>query len=170
VDFVHFYDYLVAARRRLLEWVRSQPSEVCAQQFAIGLGSIRTTLAHMAAMEWSYAQRLAGNDYGPEDNPFGGDRYPDVEALLDAWERQAPTVREVLCTAGAADREVVYVSRSFVPPMRTRTTVGGIAGQLLFHEVHHRAQVTAMLRQVGVAAENLDYSRLNWQRVPVAMG
>jgi len=31
---------------------------------------------------------------------------------------------------------------------------------MLFHEVHHRAQVMAMLRQVGVAAENVDYAIL----------
>ena len=51
--------------------------------------------------------------------------------------------------------------------MRTRTTAEGIAGQLLFHEVHHRAQVMAMLRQAGVAAENLDYSGLVWERTPI---
>ena len=51
--------------------------------------------------------------------------------------------------------------------MRIRTTAGGIAGQLMFHEVHHRAQVMAMLRQVGVAAENLDYSVLQFERTPV---
>jgi uncharacterized damage-inducible protein DinB len=51
--------------------------------------------------------------------------------------------------------------------MRVRATAGGIAGQMLFHEVHHRAQVMAMLRQVGVAAENLDYSVLIWDRIPI---
>ncbi len=44
---------------------------------------------------------------------------------------------------------------------------GRIAGQLLFHEVHHRAQVMAMLRQVGVKAENLDYSVLIFERIPI---
>jgi hypothetical protein len=63
-------------------------------------------------------------------------------------------------------RSIEWVSRLFVPPMRTRAT-GGIAGQLLFHEVHHRAQVMAMLRQAGVAAENLDYSVLVWERTSI---
>ena len=48
---------------------------------------------------------------------------------------------------------------------RLRGTAGGIAAQLLFHEVHHRAQVMAMLRQVGVAAENLDYNNLMFDRI-----
>ena len=51
--------------------------------------------------------------------------------------------------------------------MRTRTATRGIAGQLLFHEVHHRAQVMAMLRQADVAAENLDYWVLVWERTPI---
>jgi|GEM_PF-4090107 len=34
------------------------------------------------------------------------------------------------------------------------TLTTGIAAQLLFHEVHHRAQVMAMPRQLGIAAEN----------------
>ena len=53
------------------------------------------------------------------------------------------------------------------PPVRMRATAGGVASQLLFHEVHHRAQVMAMLRQVGVAAENLDYGVLMFERSPV---
>jgi uncharacterized damage-inducible protein DinB len=30
--------------------------------------------------------------------------------------------------------------------------------QLFLHEVHHRAQAMAILRQLGVEAQNLDYS------------
>jgi uncharacterized damage-inducible protein DinB len=51
--------------------------------------------------------------------------------------------------------------------MRIRTVAGGIAGQLLFHEIHHRAQVMAMRHQVGVKAENLDYSLLMMERSPL---
>jgi uncharacterized damage-inducible protein DinB len=43
------------------------------------------------------------------------------------------------------------------------TTAGGAATQLLFHEVHHRAQVMAMLRHVGTPLQGLDYSLLRWQ-------
>jgi len=49
-----------------------------------------------------------------------------------------------------------------------RATAGGIATQLLLHEVHHRAQVMAMLRQLGIPAQNLDYSILKFERVEVS--
>ncbi len=168
IDCVHLFDYLLVARRRLLEWVHAQPSAVYTQTFPIGLGSIRATLVHTAGAEWGYAQRLAGKDYGAQDNPFTVERHPEYDAFAAAWERQAPATRETLSRLGDPGRHIEYVARAFKPPVRIRTTAGGIAGQLLFHEVHHRAQVMAMLRQVGVKAENLDYSVLMFERTPLA--
>jgi len=136
------------------------------RKFPIGLGSIRTTLVHIAEREWGYAQRLARIDYGRDDLPFTETRYPEFEGFATAWMRQAPATRQVLALL-TTPRSIEYVSRLFVPSMRTRTTAGGIAGQLLFHEVHHRAQIMAMLRQAGVAAENVDYSVLVWERTPI---
>jgi uncharacterized damage-inducible protein DinB len=167
VDFVHFFDYLVRARAQLMQWIRALPASAYTQDFPLGLGSIRATLVHVAALEWNYAHRLAGEDYVPGDNPFTVQRFAEVETLARAWRAQSETTRGVLAGMGDPSRRVVYVSRSFDPPMRTETTAGGIAGQLLFHEVHHRAQAMAMLRQAGTSAENLDYSRLVWKRTPV---
>ncbi len=164
VDFAHFYDYLVNARSKLLTWVREQPPPVYTQAFPIGRGSIRATLVHTAAAEWGYTQRLTGKDFGPSDNPFTVERYPEFGAFEEAWDRQRPVTRQALVNLGDPARSIEAVSRVVTPPMRIRTTAGGIAGQLLFHEVHHRAQVMAMLRQVGVKAENLDYSVLMFER------
>jgi len=164
IDFVHFFDYVVRARVQLLEWIRAQADSVYIRDFPIGLGSIRATLVHLAATEWNYANRLVGIDYGPGDNPFTVDRFPGLAPLANAWREQSETTRGALVRMGDATRRIEYLSRSFSPPVRTETTAGGIAGQLLFHEVHHRAQVMAMLRQAGVRAENLDYSRLMWTR------
>ncbi len=167
VNFAHFFDYLVTARGRLLEWVGAQPASAYTQTFPIGLGSIRATLLHTAAAEWGYTQRLAGTDYEPKDNPFTVERLPEFEAFAAAWDRQRPVTSRVLADLGDPARPIETVSRMFTPPMRIRATAGGLAGQLLFHEIHHRAQVMAMLRQVGVKAENLDYSVLMFGRTPV---
>lgn len=167
IDFAHFFDYLIKARARLLEWVAAQPASVYTQAFPIGLGSIRATLVHVAAAEWGYTQRLTGKDYGSGDIPFTVERLPEFEAFAAAWDRQRPPTRQALANLGDPGRRVEYVSRAFAPPLRIRTTAGGIGGQVLFHEVHHRAQVMAMLRQVGVKAENLDYSVLAYERTPL---
>ena len=168
VNFVHFFDYLVTARGRLLEWVKAQPPAVYTQAFPIGMGSIRATLLHTAAAQWGYTQRLLGRDYGPADNLFTVEKLPEFGALAPAWDRESPATRDALERIGDPGRRIEVVARTFTPPMRIRTTAGGIAGQLLFHEVHHRAQVMAMLRQVGVKAENLDYSVLMFDRTAVA--
>lgn len=97
------------------------------------------------------------------ESPFSNEHY-SLPAFVAAWAAQQPTTRDALAGLGNPDRPVEYVSRNFTPPRRTHTTAGGIAGQLLFHEVHHRAQVMTMLRLAGVSAQDLDYSRLMWAR------
>lgn len=168
VEFAHFFDYLIIARGRLLGWVREKPPAVYTQAFPIGLGSIRATLVHIASSEWGYTQRLTGKDIRPGDNPFTVERYPEAEALASAWDKQRPVTRQALAHLGDPARSIEYVTRTFTPPTRIRTTAGGIAGQLLLHEVHHRAQVMAMLRQAGAKAENLDYSILVFERTPLS--
>ena len=174
IDFAHFFDYLLQARWRLLGWVREQPPAVYTRTFPIGLGSIRATLVHTAGAEWAYVERMGGRSVSPADSPFSVERQPELEPFLAAWERQAPVTRRTLADLGDPGRPVEFVwrppaslSQMGPKPSRVRTTAGGIAGQLLMHEVHHRAQVMAMLRQTGVAAENLDYSVLMWERTPI---
>lgn len=167
LDFAHLFDYLVKAREKLLRWIREQPPGVHTQHFPIGKGTIRTTLVHIASAEYGYVHRLRGRGDLPEDNPFDYEEPPELEAFLAAWDRQRPATRETLASIGDPSRPVEYVTKFFQPPMRIRTVAGGIAAQLLFHEIHHRAQVMAMLRQAGVSAENLDYSMLMMERLPL---
>lgn len=167
MDYAHFFDYLVAARGKLLDWVRAQPSEVHTRKFPLGLGSIQATLVHTAAAEWAYVRRLSGRDVSLGDSPFTVERQPEFEPFAEAWAQQVPVTREALANLGDPKRSVEFTSRLGPKAMRVRATAAGIAGQLLFHEVHHRAQVMAMLRQAGVAAENLDYSVLMWERTPL---
>ena len=47
--------------------------------------------------------------------------------------------------------------------IRVGFTPETLAFQLFYHEVHHRAQVMAMLRQLGIAAEGLDFNRYAFQ-------
>lgn len=45
----------------------------------------------------------------------------------------------------------------------TRKFPFSLATQSLFHEVHHRAQVMAMLRLLGVPVQSIDYSLMRWE-------
>ena len=76
--------------------------------------------------------------------------------------------RQALSEISDPVRPIDWVRADLTPPERWRLTARGMGGQILFHEIHHRAQVMAMLRQVGIPAENLDYSVLMVQRLPLA--
>jgi uncharacterized damage-inducible protein DinB len=166
VDFVHFFDYLVLARAPLLDRIGSQPDELYTRAYPFGLGSIRATLIHVADTEWGYVQRLTGRDYTREESPFTEARYLGLALFAAAWRAHEPATRQALAAVDDPSRPVAYVSRNVTPSQRVRTTAGGLAGQLLFHEVHHRAQVMVMLRLAGVPVQDLDYSRLVWERAP----
>ena len=171
VDMPRVFDYLVAARRRLLGWVRDLLAErpaAYAQAFPLGLGSIRATLLHIAAAEWAYVERLGGRDFPLTDSPFTGERLPEFEPFVRAWNEQAArTAAAIRALDPSGARPVEFISRVGPAPMRARATAGEIVLHMTFHEVHHRAQVMAMLRQSGVRAENLDYSILAFARTPL---
>lgn len=158
------YDYLVRARGRLLDWVRRLTPEEYAREFPIGRRSVRATLVHVAAAEWGYVRRLRGEAVPPlEERPFmrfNTEPFPPFER---AWTEQTEQTRTVLRRIEDWAQPVEYVSSFGGRRRRYRTTTGGIATQLLLHEVHHRAQVMFMLRQMGFPAEDLDYSILAFE-------
>jgi len=167
-----YFDYLVLARRRLLDWVRQVPPPAYTQTFPVGRGSIRATLLHVAGAEWGYVEALRKGEVTAQElrqgNPFTVERLPELAPLVAAWDKQRPITRQALVELGEPERPTAMVAREMTPPIRFQLPAGGIAAQILFHEIHHRAQIMAMLRQAGLVAENLDYSVLMAQRIPLA--
>lgn len=163
IDPVEAYEYLAAARARLLDWVAQLSPEQYAQPFPAGHGSVRATLVHVAAAEWGYVRRLRGEPVPPlEERPFFRYNAEPFPPLRAAWDEQAEQTRRALRDVSDWSRPVEYVSTFGGRKRRYRTTAAGVATQLLVHEVHHRAQVMHMLRQLGVPAQNLDYSALRF--------
>lgn len=161
------YEYLARARARLFDWIRPLAPEEYSREFPYGLKTIPATLLHAAGAEWVYGHRLRGQPVTIADSPFTAERLPSFAALEAAWADLAITTRAVLNQITAWDEPVEYrmlPQAPGAPAIRVRTTAGGLAAQLLVHEVHHRSQVISMLRQLGVPAQNLDYSFLMFDR------
>jgi uncharacterized damage-inducible protein DinB len=161
------YDILRQARARVLDGVRELTPDEYTHEFPFGLKTIRATLVHMAGAEWIYGVRARGEAYRFEDRPFRDERYPDFPGLEADWRELAEGTPAWLQSETDWERRIedVYVGR--IPgrkPMRIVTTPERIAFQMFYHEVHHRAQVMAMLRQLGRPVENLDFSRWAYQR------
>lgn len=162
---VHLYGYLVKARERLLEWIRPLPLAQYTQEFPFGLRTLRDTIVEIPQAEWTYVQRIQGAaDVPPwEERPFARFYKTEFAPLDLAIRRQAEDTARALREVSDWARPIEYSYVDEGERVHVQTTTGGIAAQLLFHEIHHRAQAMAMLRQLGVPAQDLDYSFLTYQ-------
>jgi uncharacterized damage-inducible protein DinB len=106
-----------------------------------------------------YTVRMRGEPIPPlAEWPINEDRQPtfaDLEAVWkDQAERTRATFNAVTDWQAQSERRIV---RPGQPTLVRTASLAQIALQMLLHETHHRAQAMAMLRQLGVEAQNLDY-------------
>ncbi len=176
MDPVRTYDYLTRSRDRIFGSVRALSPEQRHRQFSFGPGTIAATLTHTMVAEWYYLQRLSGAEVPPYDEwPIRDEAPPEFEILESTWRTQAVLVRKALESERDWSRPIHY--RSFPNDQGRRFDITASAAdlvtQLLLHEVHHRAQVMAMIRLLaaeGSAApvQDIDFGALMFDRRPLA--
>lgn len=161
IGFSSMYDVLTQAREKLFDWIRPLSQEQYTKEFPFGLHTLQTTMVELAGTERWLAMRAREE---PFPVPFSWDGWPinertcptfaDIERV---WRAQMPQTRATL--AGITDPDRVVETRLIQPQRVTIYSArrGDLAAQLLMHEVHHRAQAMAMLRQFGIEAQDLDY-------------
>ena len=161
MDFVRIYDVHSQAREKLFNWIRPLSQEQYTQSFPFGLHTLQTTMVELAGTELWLARRIREEPF-PE--PFSWDEWPIREQtcpssadLEQAWRAQMPQTRATLAAITDPRRivETRLVGRKRM--MFYSAAQGDLATQLLLHEVHHRAQAMAMLRQFGIEAQDVDY-------------
>ena len=150
------YRYLTDTRRRLLERVKSLSAEQYVQEFPFGLRTVRRTLHHVAGAEWFLISQLRSDPLN--DPPFSTRRLPDAASVETEWKvRETRTISYV---EGERDWDRPVEIHVIIPSRqsyRVRTTAIKVFTQFCYHEVHHRSQVMAMLRQLGAPVETLDF-------------
>lgn len=158
-----YYDYLIEARQRLFDRVRDLSQAQYTRRFGFGHGSIRATLVHVADTEWWYTSMLEGVPAPEERSPFRPFSRTGFRPLEVTWGEMVERTRAVLRAQTAWRRPVEdrWTTKRWMRGVRT--TAEGVAIQLLFHEVHHRAQVMTMLRLVGAPIQGVDYSLMRWE-------
>lgn len=173
------YDYLIQTRQRVFDAVRPLSQELYHWKFPLGLKSIAATLTHLLISEWYYIERLEGRAVPPyEQWPLNYERPPErFETIEGQWRQQQARIRSVVANELDWKRPITWLGF----PDDTRgnkrfhitCTAGDLLTQLALHEVHHRAQVMAMLRQLPggghAIVEDIDYNALMFQRVEAAM-
>jgi uncharacterized damage-inducible protein DinB len=170
VEFARVYDVQLEAREKLLGWARPLAPDQYTRAFPFGMRSVRGSLVEIARAEYFLATRLRAEPLPPvAEWPFSEEKQPTLADLERVWAPHSAETRAALARTTDWDREVT--SRLLRPSgeaVRLTATKRDIALQILFHEVHHRAQAMAMLRQLGVEAQNLDYIRFTQRSEPDA--
>jgi uncharacterized damage-inducible protein DinB len=169
MDPVRMYEYLEVSRARIFDAVRPLSDARYRSEHPIGLGSLARTLHHMRAAEALYMKRVTGHTtapdaLSPEDDPETSTLtalvFPDLERL---WGETAAGTRSAL--------PVAFAGGGWLEPMDVVTVWDGVEyryeaapadffGQLVVHEVHHRAQAVHMLRRLEISVGEIDYSML----------
>ena len=176
MDPLKIYEYLVMTRTRVFDAVRALSPQQYERQFEIGLKTIGSTLAHLMISEWYYIERLQGRAVPPYDHwPIKYENPPAFDVIETTWREQAKNTRASIAAEserGDWNRKITWLS--FADDARggkryhVTATAGDFITQLALHEVHHRAQIMAMLRTVpGVGShplEDLDYNALMFER------
>lgn len=161
------YNYLTLSRSRVLDAVRPLPPAHYLRPFPIGPGSLAATLTHIYISEWYYIQRLLQREVPPYETwPIRDDRPPTFPDLERHWAEQAAATRAAFesITDWDAPRNYRVTGDDGVRRI-VEATAADLFTQLAFHEIHHRAQVLNMVRQLGSPdLGDLDFNALMYAR------
>lgn len=159
------YEYLVLARERVLGWARSLSVKQYGQTFPMGLGSVGRTLTHIMSSEWYYVLRMTRAEVAPQALwPIRDEEPPEFAVLEAAWAGQVGRTRAAIEGLRDWKAEIEYRVDTDEGPRIITASAADIFTQLVLHEVHHRAQVLNMLRQLGVAVADIDFNALMYRR------
>lgn len=171
MDPLKIYDYLIATRERVFGAIRPLSPEQYAHQSAIGLKTIGSTLTHLMVSEWYYIERLEGRTVPPYDQwPIKYEAPPPFAEIEGTWREQQQRIRAIVAAERNWPRTITWLGfpddTREMKRFQITCTAGDLFTQLALHEMHHRAQIMAMLRESGAAIlEDLDYNALMYQRV-----
>ena len=165
------YDYLRQSRAKVLDAVRMLSPEQYAKPFPFALKTVAATLTHLYTSEWYYIERVQGNAVPPYESwPIKEEAPPPFAHLEKVWSAQGERVRPIIASERDWSRRITW--RSFPNEKGERFDITATAGdfltQLTLHEVHHRAQVLVMLRELARPVEDIDFNAMMFERVPIA--
>lgn len=152
-DLQRLYDYDYWANERMFEVLLGLSAEEFTRQLAGSYGSVRNTLVHVMSAEWGWLDRCGGE---PRGDRLAAASYATAQSLVDAWRRVEGYVRDFLGRLSDEDLARPVEFTLGAGPART-----GALGELMqhgvLHGVHHRGQVSLLLRMLGHAPGNFDF-------------
>ena len=147
------YDYSYWANAKLFEPLSRLTPEELVRPVAGGYGSIRNTLVHMMSAEGGCLDRCGGPKRGA---PLEPEQFSTLESITTYWGTQERNLRAFL--AGLSDADLSRRFEFTVPlfSFSRVMAVGEILHHAAIHNIHHRGQVTLLLRALGHVPGNVD--------------
>jgi uncharacterized damage-inducible protein DinB len=159
---VSLYDYGAWATDRLLARAASLPASDLTRRFSQGYDSIHQTFLHLLSADrrWLARWRVV-----PLPGPITAEEAPTLDAIRTRWGPLAAERRAYL--AGLTEADLAEVLTLTFGTTTTRTVRlarwQGIV-QCANHGTQHRAEIAAMLTDLGQSPGDLDYSLYCEQR------
>lgn len=149
-DVLHLYEYHFTLNRRI--WERSITT-LSADQFVqdhdYSQGSVRNQVVHMLSVDESWFNSLDGDDGRRFLDPA---TFPDRASVRAYWDNVETMMRRRL--AGLSDERLRQdVAPGYAPGLK----VWQALLQVLNHGTDHRAQLLALLHQLGAPTFAQDY-------------
>ncbi|HTG17614.1 MAG TPA: DinB family protein [Blastocatellia bacterium] len=146
------YDYGRWANDRLMSVIERLRPEEFTRDIAGGKGSIRNTLVHILSAESGWLARCGGPERGPRLN---AQDFPTLASVKDARKQVDQHVIDFLASLSEEDveRTITYSSDDHD---NLNMRLGEMMEHAANHGVHHRGQVSLMLRMLGQAPEDID--------------
>jgi uncharacterized damage-inducible protein DinB len=153
IDVQTLYDYSYWANAKLFEPLSRLTTEEFVRPVAGSYGSLRNTLVHMMSAEGGWLDRCGGPKRGA---PLMWEDFPSLEAITTYWAGQERKMRAFL--AGLTDADLSRRIEFTVPQISFShvMALGEMLHHAAIHNIHHRGQVTLLLRELGHAPGNVD--------------
>lgn len=153
MDLLALHDFNRRVRDALLAYLEDGRAVLFTQDAGIGFGSIRDTFVHVANVEaWWFDAFAAGGEMERLDPAA----IPDVAALRSAFRAQEQRHRAFLERLTADDLAAVR-ERERRDGSVSRMTLEEFLLTPMLHEVYHKGEVLAVLRQHGHDGPPVDY-------------
>jgi len=151
-DLRELFDYYYWANGQLLDVVAQLTPEQFTEPVGGSYGSVRNTLVHILSAEWGWLDRCGGAKRG---RALVATDYPTVTVLVDRWRQVESYVREFLSQLKDEDLDRI-VEFSFGSGPKHAMPVGNLMHHAAIHGIHHRGQVSLLLRTLGYVPGNFD--------------
>jgi uncharacterized damage-inducible protein DinB len=145
------FAYHYWATHKLLKVVGALTPEEYSREVAGTYGSVRNTLVHTLSAEWGWLDRCGG---WPRGEKLNADQYPTPASLIEQWAKVEAKVNEFLATV--TDDQLNGVVEFTIGDRSFRQERGQLLRHAAIHSMHHRGQVSLLIRALGRTPGNFD--------------